>query len=256
MRTRQGWLGDRRGVVMLEFLLAFVPIFVLFLGLLQLALLEVADLVVRHAAVAGARSASVVLYDDPQYYAGAAVGDASEASPRLAVVRGAVQVRMAAIAPAWPALEAAVDPARRPSVADALGPADAARLGFALFAYLPATLAIAFPREPGSDELLDDLGASDALTVRVTQLVPCAVPVAGALLCRRFDWDGSQLRARSGGAGAQRALAELKRAPLAPLQALLAASGLPLAVLRAEATLPAQRADYSYRSARDQDDEP
>lgn len=253
MHARLRALRDERGVVMLEFLLAFLPIFVLFLGLLQLALLEVADLVVRHAAVAGARSASVVLYDDPQYYDGTATGDARDASPRMAVIRGAAHARLAAISPAWPVLARTIDPALRASAADAIGAADFSRLALALLLYLPVTTAIGFPREPGSDELRGDLSQADQLSLRITQLVPCAVPIAGALLCRTLEWDGSQLRATGADARTQRALEALKRAPLAPLQRLLAESGLSFMVLQAEASLPAQRANYAYKSEREQE---
>jgi hypothetical protein len=256
MDMRANDASDQRGVVMLEFLLAFLPIFALFLGLLQLALLEVADLVVRHAAIAGARSASVVLYDDPQYYDGTQSGDARDPSPRMAVIRGAVHARLAAIAPAWSVLEGAVDPGLRPSVADAIGEADLSRIALALALYLPATTAIAFPRAPGSSELLDQLASTEALTVRITQLVPCAVPLAGALLCRRFEWDGAKLRAEGADPTTQRALEELRRAPLAPLQAMLTSSGMPLALLQAEASLPAQRADYRYASEREKEANP
>ena len=57
-----------RGVVYVEFLLCFIPVFMLFLGVVQLALISGAKLVVKHAAYRGARSASVVLADDPKFY--------------------------------------------------------------------------------------------------------------------------------------------------------------------------------------------
>jgi len=59
---------DERGVVYVEFLLAFVPLFTLFLGIAQLVLLWGGRLVVGHAASRAARTASVVLDDDPRYY--------------------------------------------------------------------------------------------------------------------------------------------------------------------------------------------
>ena len=56
-------------------LLAFMPIFTLFLGLVQLGVLYVADLAVHHAAYRAARAAAVVLDDDPRYYEGEARGE-------------------------------------------------------------------------------------------------------------------------------------------------------------------------------------
>ncbi len=61
---------DDRGVVMVEFLLAFMPVFLLFLGTVQLALAGAAQLVVHHAATVAARSAAVVLEDDPINFGG------------------------------------------------------------------------------------------------------------------------------------------------------------------------------------------
>jgi len=49
---------DTRGAVYVEFLIAFMPVFVFFLCLLQLALLFSAKLVVKHATVTGSRSAA------------------------------------------------------------------------------------------------------------------------------------------------------------------------------------------------------
>ena len=63
-------LVDQHGVVFLEFLITFVPIWTFSLCLFQLAMISQADLVVRHAADAAARSASVVLPDDPSEYGG------------------------------------------------------------------------------------------------------------------------------------------------------------------------------------------
>lgn len=68
-RPRSGSLRDASGAAYVEFLLAFVPIFTLFLGIVQLSLLFGARLLVEHAAFRAARSAAVVIDDDPRYYA-------------------------------------------------------------------------------------------------------------------------------------------------------------------------------------------
>src|SRR5690606_4663741 len=54
--------------VYVEFLLVFPPLFLFFLIILQAALLRASDLGVTHAASAAARSAVVVLPDDPHFY--------------------------------------------------------------------------------------------------------------------------------------------------------------------------------------------
>lgn len=57
-----------RGAVYVEFLIAFLPIFIFFESLVQLAGLYAAQLVVAHAAETAARAAIVVLPDDPKFY--------------------------------------------------------------------------------------------------------------------------------------------------------------------------------------------
>jgi hypothetical protein len=64
--------GQERGVVYAEFLLAFAPLFTLFLAGVQLSILASADLVVRHAANQAARAAVVIIDDDPFFYRGEA----------------------------------------------------------------------------------------------------------------------------------------------------------------------------------------
>ncbi|MEY4509472.1 MAG: hypothetical protein RLZZ450_1594 [Pseudomonadota bacterium] len=61
-------LRDKRGVVYVETLVAFVPVFTLFLATLQLADLSAANLIVRHASTVAARAAAVVLPDDGVFY--------------------------------------------------------------------------------------------------------------------------------------------------------------------------------------------
>ena len=71
---RSGRIGrlrsDSRGAVFVEFLIAFLPVYVFFLCVIQLGLLFVVRLVVEHAAVNGARALAVVAGDDPKTYGG------------------------------------------------------------------------------------------------------------------------------------------------------------------------------------------
>jgi len=60
--------ASTEGAIYVEFLVAFLPVFTMFLGLVQLMDLHQANVVVHHAAMLTARSAAVVLHDDPQYY--------------------------------------------------------------------------------------------------------------------------------------------------------------------------------------------
>ena len=254
LRTRA---GDQRGVVMIEFVIAFVPVFVLFLGVVQLALLAAAQLVVQHAAIAGARSASVVLDDDPRFYAGAMRGELrredGEDGPRLAAIRRAVHAPLAAVAPDPRVVRGLFDArAKAPSVERALGRSTDMRFVREGARYLPVAAALAFPIEPDGDAVAGSLfDLEDRVSVRVSYLLPCVVPIAAQLACDALHWNKSAQRL-SAGAGAhphvRRALRELRSAPDSPQQRAFARSALPVVVLFAEATMPLQRAPYCYAS--------
>jgi hypothetical protein len=77
---------DERGAVYVEFLIAFFPLFLMFLAICQLALLAAADAVVRHAAFSAVRSAIVVLEDNPERFDDAPYGSLSKGDPKK--VRG------------------------------------------------------------------------------------------------------------------------------------------------------------------------
>jgi len=74
-------LRDERGVVYVEFLIAFIPLFFMFLAICQLALLAAAEAVVRHAAYSAVRSAVVVLEDSPKKFDNAPRGSLGKGDP-------------------------------------------------------------------------------------------------------------------------------------------------------------------------------
>ena len=61
-------LGATSGAVFVEFLIAFLPVYVFFLCLVQLAILFAVSLVTEHAATSAARAAAVVIGDDASRY--------------------------------------------------------------------------------------------------------------------------------------------------------------------------------------------
>lgn len=247
---------DSRGVVMLEFVIAFVPVFALFLGTVQLALVGAAQLVVQHAAICGARSASVVIDDDPRFYGAprnqlwhAAGGD----GPRLAAIRRAVHAPLIAIAPDAHVVRALLGARpKRASVARALGTSGSARFDRQSAHYLPIAAALVFPIAPGADETVrGSFDLENQVSVRVTYLLPCVVPIVARWACDPLTWDARAQRLRASWKTSpvlERALTELTSAPDASRQAALAEHGRAFAVLHAEATLPLQRAPYCYAS--------
>lgn len=66
--TRRRPLDATSGAVFIEFLIAFLPVYVFFLCLVQLAILFAVRLVTEHAATSAARAAAVVIGDDQRRY--------------------------------------------------------------------------------------------------------------------------------------------------------------------------------------------
>ena len=282
-------LGER-GAVYVEFLIVFMPLFLLFLAVCQLALLAAARLVVQHAALSGARSAIVVLEDDPNRYGGAPRGSlsrragaaptiehalaslglraAADSGPgnlygafeepkvqaqgtqqgaRMTSIRQAAEFPLLSLAP----MEGAVVRPKDGSVGSSLSATVAGQLIFAL-GYTRAAAVITV-HVSSSDELAAEPVARDAaVTVRVTYLYACGVPLVRALLCRSLDsllgsphhssLFGSLLDGTTTPLGKRFELAEDRGG----LQRL-AGPGSFFAPLGAEATLPNQGAAYEHK---------
>lgn len=244
-------VDDRRGAVFFEFLVAFLPLWILFLCIVQLALIARADLMVKNAADAAVRSAAVVLPDDPNEYAGEpemslarrsfAEGDLLSAMHRLsssdspesalAALSGRTlanlgrsrlnTIRLAAYVPLAPLAPhgSGFDP--RPSIRKAIGDA---RVLLGALHHQPFALAVTFPGLAG------DVASEPEITVRVTYAYQCTVPVARTLLCRSFD----ELESRR----------DYDRA-LFPILSRI--SGGHFSELAHESTLLVQDAPYAYR---------
>lgn len=215
-------MRDLRGVAYLEFLIAFVPIWTFALCIFQLALIVRANLMVRHSADAAARSAIVVLADDPSEYGGepemsvarnrispgslaGALGAISSLakSPSATAIASAFArpslanlgrsrlnaIRLAAHVPLMPLAPLNVGSDARTSLRKALGgPRSVVSAAY----YQPFAVAVTFPGTTG------DVVAGPEVTVRVTYAHQCSVPLARWILCVPFDqlessseWDQS-----------------------------------------------------------------
>ncbi|MET0340490.1 MAG: hypothetical protein ABW252_05780 [Polyangiales bacterium] len=86
--------ADERGAAMVEYLIAFLPVMMLFASIWQVADAYAAHLIVQRAASAAGRAASVVLPDDPFFYGGAPV-DVYEGVRRAQIERAAHLVLVA-----------------------------------------------------------------------------------------------------------------------------------------------------------------
>jgi hypothetical protein len=252
MRVR-AVLEDDRGAVYVEFLLVFMPVFLFFLAVVELGFVYAGKLVVQHAATRAARAAAVILDDDPARYRGEPrgqldlAGSAGTPSPieafmsgvgldgaggdgaggaRFRDIRAAASVPLLASAPSAAQLQ---DPER--SIASAIGQGSD-RAGQGARRYNRAAMAVTFPTAPGATTFRSTFGTDDLVTVRVTYLLHCAVPLVPQLMC---DSPG---RLRS-------ALLPEEQAQL-DLTFLSSLPGARFLVLRGEATLRNQGAGYLY----------
>jgi len=209
-----------RGVVYVEFLIAFIPLFLLFLGICQLVLLTAARVIVSHAAVTGARSAIVVLEDTADDYGGAPRGalsrgmlgtfdedgllghlsingtgsnshfsDTSKGTPRNSAQHGArmAAIRLAAETPLLTLAPKVSTLASTEHLERSLVSSSAAQLQFAS-GYTEAATAVTVQRSEYSDELaIEPIDPKGSVTVAVTYLYQCDVPVVRALMCRTLS---------------------------------------------------------------------
>lgn len=298
-----------RGVIYVEVLVTIIPVLLLFFGLLQLALLQTARLVVSHAAQRAVRSAVVVLEDDPQRYGGAAQGGVvyhaapgegggghallvrqlaellgvdvpvgelqgavtSEAGARLAAIQRAAYLPLAALAPAPETLQRTFGL----EAGTLTGAGNLARFVVGSLLYNRAAAVVTLRKPDGS--VAHCLGPTDDVTVRVTYLYTCTMPLVSALMCSTLEElsglelldAATQRRYRSAGEGglegargaSQELQADLQRAGEAAgglsreleyaaspeLLLPFLSSRARFRLLSAEATLPNQGAHYYER---------
>jgi hypothetical protein len=173
--------------VYVEFIIAFMPLFLLFLAICQLSLLVVARLVVSHAAVSAARSAVVVLEDDPKYYRDVPRGTISatggdQQGLRMTPIRTAAIEPLKILAPGIGALIASgksIDAAITPMT---LAQAVSSEL------YTNFATAVTLHDTPSSDDLArEPIAAHATVTARVTYFYQCDIPVVRGLICKSVD---------------------------------------------------------------------
>ena len=222
------------GVIYVEFLMAFFPIFLMFCGMVQAALMYAGGLAVQRSANTAARAAMVVLDDNPRYYGGAerlsltggsggstiggvagflggligggggggGGGDGSSGGARMDAIRSAASIPLMAMAPT-PQQVIMTD--LDETVGDAIGDpgnimsAPASRAASALL-YNELAMAVVLPDGVASAE-------PRRTRVRVSYLFRCSVPIANRLMCT----DGIAIAFGADAGAAARAVREISR---------------------------------------------
>jgi TadE-like protein len=85
---------SEQGAVFVEFLIAFLPVFIFFLCLVQLGLLFTVRLVTEHAALNAARAAAVVIGDEPQRYGNEPINQLRDGGKRYAAIRDSALISL------------------------------------------------------------------------------------------------------------------------------------------------------------------
>lgn len=306
--TRVSLARDERGAAYVEFLIVFIPVFMMFLGMIQAAMMYAANLVVTHAANTASRAAVVVLDDQESRYgdearnslAGGGGGDSpmdsvggllewaglggaggisggssgggsdGASGERLSAIRSAASIPLLAVSPSFSQLMGSE------SVYSAIGgnPAERGLTGAAL--YNRTAVAVTFPTERGGSAFKTDYEDNEDVTVRVTYLFHCAVPLVSRIMCDDIlslktgvpaaaaehlanvtssgtasldEITAAVERVQDARARLTRAepgVSELEQAESPSLSYLTVATGARFIVLRAEATMPNHGAPYSY----------
>jgi hypothetical protein len=285
---------DERGAVYVEFLLAFLPLFFIFLTLCQVALLVAGKLVVSHAAFTGARSAIVVLDDHPALYRDAprgmlsdtkaakpadtkaakpadetvvlaralgALGGTPAAAPsqgsepdpraqqgvRMQAIRSAALRPLVAIAPSSQAFFGG----RNSTIADSLQRDERAAGAFARV-YVEAAAVVTVHSGPGKSELASEpILNNEPVTLRVTYLQLCGIPVVRSLICSSLTslLEAPDVEKTLGGLAGESKTSLGKRFERAGMPGWLASAagaGSRFMAFEAEVTLPNQGARYEY----------
>lgn len=133
------------GAVYVEFLIVFLPLFVLFMSLVQLAFVSVANLVTKHAAVTACRAAIVVLPDDPAFYGNVPVNKVD--GERKAAILAAARTRLMAVS-TFPLVE------------------------------------LRFPTSPGGGDDKGAFQQDDTVRVHLVFDYPCKIPIGSRFVCK------------------------------------------------------------------------
>lgn len=211
---------DTGGAVYVEFLIVFIPFFIMVLGMMQIALMYAAHLAVQHAAASAVRSAIVVFPDCEARYDGAPQNDVNGGGrgddpasmlasvfgasggasfpglgggsggggggARLDTVRFAANLPLTAASPSLSELEGDVSSSRQ-NVLGAIGggASPAARLALGALGYNNIAVAINFPNIQNSPSatFTTRFSRRQQLTARVTYLFHCGVPIVSAMAC-------------------------------------------------------------------------
>jgi hypothetical protein len=255
-----------RGTIMIEVLMALLPLLFSFLGVIQLAIFLMGKMVVQHAAGRAVRSAVVVLDDDPEKYGGAKRYDLEDGDSggddgllalraeeddkysallgttevqggaRLQAIRQAAYHPLSVLAPNVSAVFGSTN------LKDEIAASPWLRMGLYALAYNRGAASVTVELESGGPVTDGDYRVP--VVVRVHYLLACGVPLVSRIMCHGgYDL----LQARLGvfpDPEATEIVDNLKDVASPLLRDMIFTGGGRFMLLSAEAVLPNQGAPY------------
>jgi hypothetical protein len=167
-RARAGSAHDvtgTSGAVYVEFLIAFLPVLTMFLGLMQLAFLFAVRIAVEHAAVNAARTAAVVIGDDDKLYPNEARDQVKKGGKRYAAIRRSAILTLA------------------PFVLDNT-------LSLIEISFPPNNLPGGDPKDDGTYKPITGNDTIDKVRVRVEVRAACKIMIANRIACGQW-WENA-----------------------------------------------------------------
>jgi hypothetical protein len=150
--------SDERGAVMVESIITIPMLLAFFAMILQYAYLSMASLVVQHAAVVAARSASVIVPDDPAAFS---------ADPSSSPVGSTEGARLDVVTDSVNKLTPALQPLPLQGPVNSTMEVELKRI----------------PKEGAADPSAAEVGAEDLIQVTVKYDFDCGVIFGGATIC-------------------------------------------------------------------------
>lgn len=278
MICRPSLRSRQRGTVTIEMLMSFLPLLFTFLGVTQLAYVRFAQIVVQHAANRGARSAMVVLDDDPQYYDDAPRGSLTDGETDsgdgdiLAAAKSAIRLtlssreegeqggaRYATIRAAAYHPLMVLAPSPRSLLPAFLGTdfdlgileSPWSRIAFGALLYNRSASAVTV--HVGREEMpATTIAGNVPVRVRVSYLLRCNMPFVSSLMC----YSGASLRTSVSGPKDASLAGDIKErleyVQSSFLRDRLLELGGRFVLIEGEATLPNQSATYEYPEKSDE----
>jgi TadE-like protein len=200
--------ADARGAVFVEFIISFIPMFIFFLGITQLSFSYAAKLVVHHAATKAARAAIITeplpkrdcpegnsadpnaprdfgpgttsMPDPFNQQPDASTGEAAEGTPLQIRARAAAYLPLSTLAPPLFAYPTGADAAQAVS---SFGGQYVSRFAAGYFIYNRSHAAVTFRDANGEVHLPEYFKQDEMVTVHVSYLQYCMIPLVNRIMC-------------------------------------------------------------------------